>query len=203
MAGSAQRLEDAGGFDRSAAEAYLQALRVQTPARPKSQSPRVMRHGPTGAAVMKPAVPAVGSKASARQSSSARTVMAIATAVALPAAIGLALAVWTISKPTAAPQGPIGEATQVVRPTAYMVTAPVPVAAHATDHAAKRRAVRSGAAAGEPASEIARRLGEPVTHSLNTARASAPVEDESDLPNVGILDPAPEPAARTSANSPN
>jgi hypothetical protein len=192
MGASTQVLGDGDGFDRPAAEAYLQALRAQTIDR-TLRSSKVVRHGPMGAAEIRPAAPSAGSARAVRKSSFRRTWAAGAMAVALPGAIGLTLGVWTLSKPAPSPTAPVSQPLQGGRPAveAYVATAPVPVAA------ARRRQAVSKATLGPSLDED---RANAATQALNLAQlkptAAAVEAADSDSPAVGILDPAPARAGR-------
>jgi hypothetical protein len=204
MGVSAQIVSNDGGFDRAAAEAYLQELHGCAALR---QTAKVIRHRPGGASLMKPVARTPARNAS-RRSAGRRTWTAAATAITAPVAIGLALAFWTTSKPIApepdptAVSGTLRESTQA-RPAvnAYSVTTPVPADEPAADAQATIVAsVHAGPTDTQPAH--ARYLRGSTRASARSAAVSAPIDEAApDFPSYGILDPAPATASGRPADT--
>jgi hypothetical protein len=153
-----------------------------------SKAPKVIRHGPQGAAVMKSVTAPQRARPAAGRG---RTLTAAVVAIALPAMIGLGLGYWSLSTrpaitPTSEPEADGTSAalrggSEGSKPTAYEVTAPVAVA-----HPA------AAAAQDQPVAALDRPSKKPRGLHLRQPAVHSPAEEPApDDPTYGILDPAP------------
>lgn len=187
MGASAQAL-DGDGFDRAAAEAYLETLRpnsaARTRARPAAESSPMAADPLMAAFAPQPR----------RRRRASRTLPTVIAAIIAPAIIGLGVAYRNYSKPLppSAPAGSADDATQnQTRPilNAYVAGVPEPVK---EPQAADPEIARSERVERVPARP------KRAPGANRQVSASAPAEDPApDFPAYGILDPAPSVARPT------